>query len=143
MAFTNAQLKTELTTDPTSLGYAPLITAGNLGGVESLINKIQGTITVFRNDVAPREVVQCIAAADFNAAAQIAISKLEMMFISAPLDCTLANVRANMQGIFTGASAATTNALSAVAQRNGSRAEQLWGTGTLVSSNDIMVALHS
>lgn len=150
------QLKTELQNDPASLGYAALIALGDHTGLAAVlnfrrdgstpspVNGVVGTaITVFRNDIAPKEIVNAIAAADFAAAQQIQISKLQILFQGAPIDATLANVRANFQGIFTSASATTTNALAALAQRNGSRCEQLFGTGTTVTQNDVANVLAS
>lgn len=138
-----AALATELNTDPKALGFAALIAAKNDQGCADLLNRASGAgaQSVFRNDIAPREIIQAIAAADFTAATQLQISKLSLMLASAPIDATLANVRANLQGIFSGASAATTNALTAVASRTGSRAEVLLGVGTVVGWQDVAKAL--
>lgn len=149
MPFTTAQLATELTTDPANLGYAALIAAGNDRDLAAALNLVRSgtsadnkSYTVWRNDVSPKEVVNCIAPADFTNATQIQITKLNLLFTGNSVDATLSNVRANMANIFSGASAATTNALAAVSRRNGSRAESLWGTGTSVSADDVAKALR-
>jgi hypothetical protein len=49
-------------------------------------------------------------------------------------------VIANLQGIFP-AGSPTRNRLIALAVRNGSRAEQLFGTNVVVSSGDVAAAL--
>ena len=163
MSIDPTALRNEILNDPVAIGLKALVSVAEGGTgtttkdatIAAVLNFIRdgvtadpdngvvGTaITVFRNDITPKEIVQCIAAADFTAATQLNISKLQLLFQSAPIDATLANVRANFQNLFSGASAATQNALSAVAQRKGSRAEQLWGTGTTVQSSDVSFALR-
>lgn len=143
MSINYISLNTEVKNDPASLGYA--------GKTDEQIAVILNTIgsgtaadgksyNIFRNDILPKEIVNCIEATDFSAATQLIISKLELLFVAAPIDATLANVRANFQNIFSGASATTKSALSAVAQRNGSRAEVLFGTGTVINATDIGIA---
>lgn len=139
-----SQLKTELQTDPKVIGYAVLITQGNDQAVADLINARSGpgSASVFRNDVAPREIINAVASADFTAATQIIISKIQLMFQAAPLDCTLANVRGNLQGIFAASTVGTQNAVTAVCSRTGSRAEVLFGAGIVVSAGDVGKALR-
>jgi hypothetical protein len=142
-------LKAEIQSDPGALGYAAYVTAGNDQGVADLLNQLRSgtspdgkTYSVFRTDVDPREIVNCIATPDFNAATAIQFSKLQVLFQGAPIDCTLPNVRANLQAVFSGASAATTSALAAVVKRNASRAEVLYGVGTVITTSDISFALR-
>ena len=133
-AFSIAALHTELTTDPVSMGYLPLVQKANDQAVADLINSLTspGVASIFRNDVKPPEVLNAIVAADFAAMTQLAVSQLQL-FLSQPfLDATLSNTRTIFLNIFTGMSA-TRTALSAVFQRNGSRAEVLWGAGFVVT----------
>ena len=154
MPLSNAQIVNEVNNDPAALGYASSVTAKNAVAIADILNWIRNgstpcpdnnvvgaAISVFRNDIAPKEIVNAIATTDFTAATQIQISKLEMLFVPEVIDATLANVRGNLQSIFSGASAVTTNALSALAQRNGSRAEQLGGTGTTVTDTQVRLAM--
>jgi len=140
MSINYISLQSEVKNDPAALGYS--------GKTDEQITNILNTVgsgtaadgksyTIFRNDILPKEIVNCIDPVDFTAATQLSISKLELLFVAAPIDATLTNVRANFQNIFSGASATTKNALSAVAQRNGTRAEVLFGTGTVINSVDI------
>lgn len=157
MAINYATLKTEISTDPAALGCVALFNAGNDNGLAEVLNFVRdgvaacpvngivgAAITVFRNDIVPKEVVNAITSTDFSAATQIQISKLNLLFIATPIDATLANVRANFSGIFPAATFPTTNAnLVALASRNGSRAEQLFGTGTRLTAGDIATARRS
>jgi hypothetical protein len=143
MAFTAAQqtqIKNYVNTDPDALGFAPYVSAGADTNVADLLNFVRdgvtacpdngvvgAAVTVQRNDVRPAEIVNCVATADFSAATQIQISKLEMLFVGGLVDCTLANVSGNLQSIFSSASAATKNALAAVVSRHGSALEKLLG----------------
>lgn len=143
MSISYTALQTEITTDPAAIGYAGKTDAQ----VAALLNTVRSgtapdgkSYTIFRNDIAPKEVVNCIEAADFTAATQLVISKLELLFVAAPIDATLANVRTNFSNLFSGASATTRTALAAVAQRNGSRAEVLFGTGVSITEADIGIA---
>jgi hypothetical protein len=140
MSFTTAQLQSEINTDPSGQGYAPLVSAGNFAGVAAKLNTV-GATNIFRNDVGVREVINAIVAADFAALTALQVAKLQMMFTgTVTLDATSANTRSILAGIFSGMTN-TVNALTALAQRPGSRAEVLWGAGTVVSWQDVAHAL--
>ena len=149
MAVDYVALKSELLNDPANLGYAVPIAAEDDPSVAAIINQIRSgtaadgkSYSLFRKDILPKEIVNCIAAADFTGSTQLQIAKLNLLFVSSPIDASLANVRANFQGIFSAASAGTIAALAAVAVRNGSRAEVLFGIGTNITSSDIATALR-
>lgn len=146
MSINYLALQSEITTDPAALGYA----GKTDDQIAVLLNTIgSGTAadgksyTIFRNDIAAKEVVQAIESADFISGTiltQLLTSKLQILLSAVPIDATLANVRANFMGIFNGASVTTKNAMSALAQRNGSRAEVLFGTGVTLTATDIGIA---
>jgi len=137
-------LRTELLSDPLSLGYSGQIAAGSDNGVVAIINQVRTSgFTVFRNDITPREVVNRIVAADFTTATQIQLTKLELLFQGTPIDATLSGVRTNFQNIFSGTATLLSGFLgSGLSQRNGSRAEILFGTGTNVTSTNVATALR-
>lgn len=160
MSFTASQqatLKAYITNDPDALGFTPYVAAGDGNDIAAILNFVRdgvaacpvnnvvgAAITVNRNDVAPTEIIQCIAAADFSGATQIQISKLEMLFVMGTLDCTKTNVSANLQSIFSAASAATKNALAAVVQRHGTALEKEIGQdGVSISGDDVLAILRS
>lgn len=140
MAITLAALAAELQNDPTTLGYAPSITAGNDQGLADMLNLVRGTITVFRNDVKADEVIGATVVSDFTAltAGQ---QNYYLALVSQPvIDVSNSNVRSNLASLFPAVSATRSN-LATLAQRNGSRAEQLWGVGTIVGVLDVAHAL--
>jgi hypothetical protein len=142
MAIDYAALKSEIQADPTILGYAPFVTAGSDIGVAGLLNATRAGISVFRNDLGVREVINAIDATNFASLTQIQVSKLMLLFTSTPtIDATNANTRTIFLGIFSGMTA-TVNALTALASRTGSRAEQLFGAGTVVGHLDVARALR-
>ena len=151
MAIDLAALKTELQTDPTSLGYAPFIApstaAGDGKGDDAsparLINQPNAATPQFRSDVTIHDIVAAIAPTDFAALTALQIAKLQLLFSGvSTIDATVATTRNIIQGIFTGASTATMNALVAMAKRPGSRAEVLFGAGAVVTPTQVALALR-
>lgn len=74
MSLTNAQIVSEVNSDPAALGYAAFVAVKNAVAVADILNWIRnGTtpcpdnnvvgaaITVFRNDIEPKEIVNAIA----------------------------------------------------------------------------------
>jgi len=139
MAFSIAALHTELTTDPVSMGYATLLQKANDQGVADLINSLTsaGAASVFRNDMRSQEFLNCITTTDFAALTQLNTSKLTMVLGPGVLDATNANLRAAVQALFSGA---TLTAMQAIVSRTGSRAEALWGTGTVITAQQVGAA---
>lgn len=134
MAFTTAALKSEFASDPAGVGYASALAAANDVQLAALINALTGpgAANVFRNDIQPLEVINAILTADFTALTTNQILQIQLMFLGGVLDATNANVRANFNAIFSGKTTTLAN-LAAVAQRTGSRAEALFGTGFVVT----------
>ena len=138
--FTLAALKSELVNDPASVGYATPRTQGDTQRLADLINAV-GAGTTFRNDIAPKEVINAIAAADFAGLTAVKCAQLQLLLLAAPIDATLTNVRQRFADIFVAGT--TLTALQAMAQRNCSRAETLWGTGTTITPEQVARALAS
>jgi hypothetical protein len=138
----HAALKTELTTDPAAMGYAPMVAKGDDAGPVTLLNAPAGS-AFFRSDVTIHDIVGAVAPADFAALAALQIAKLQLLFAGvSTIDLSLATNRTILAGIFTGASAPTLTALVAMAKRAGSRAETLFGAGAVVTPTDVAVALR-
>lgn len=146
MSVNTSGLRTEILTDPQSLGYSTYVSgaqAGNDNGIVSLINSVISGNMVYRTNVQPKEVMEAILPIDFAGMAQIQLSRLNTLFYMIPIDATLSGVRASFTAVFSGASySGTRNALSIMSQRAGSRAETLFGTDTVVSQSDVSFALR-
>jgi hypothetical protein len=163
MAVNLAALKTEIQTDPLTYGYAPLVAANRPGAVAELLSRIrdgtdgEAAITVRRADISSQEIVQAIDVADYTAlpgsptAAQLSAERRYLAWLTliaaAPTVRLLADdgsntpVVANLLAMFP--ASGTRTRLLALASRFGSRSEQLFGTGTLVTSTDVIEALES
>ncbi len=153
-----AALKTELNTDPRGYGFAADLASGNDSGLVAKLNlkrdgapgnvpanptgaggQASGIITVFRTDIPVKEVIASIAPVDYAALTQLQISKITLQFAGTGMiiDATNANTRGSFAGIFSSMSAPTVAAVNALAQRVGSRAEELFGTGAVITDLDV------
>jgi hypothetical protein len=150
-------LASEIRTDPLTYGYGVNITSGNDQAIADLLNKVRdGTdgkaaITVRRPDCTPAEILEAIDVRDFPAAPTgvnnipLAQSWLESItqFSSIRLalsDGTKTTTRKNIDRLV-GDTQGSQTRLDAVAIRNGSRAEQLFGFGVRISSGDVAASL--
>lgn len=141
--FSLAALTTEINTDPASLNLATLVAAGNDSGVAAALNAAGAgaAFSIFRKAIAVRDVVANIASADFASLTALQLAKLQLLFAgSATLDATDTNTRTIIVGVFSGMATTVSN-LTALAKRQGSRAEVLWGDGTTISANQVSQAL--
>jgi hypothetical protein len=139
-----AALKTELQTDPTSLGYAAMIAVGNDQGLAELVNTPQPTILLFREAVSADEVYENINAAEFSALTQQQLMRLQVIMMQATnggVSFRRANSRQLLKNIFPNGGPTDTN-LTNIAKRQGSRAEQVLQQGISVTPLDIAIALR-
>ena len=96
---------------------------------------------MFRNDIAAAQFANAIRLSDFIALSAAQQSWLQLVVAQRVIDATQANLRADILAVFPAGGAGTRANLTALAQRSGSRAEQLFGTGTLLTANDVARAL--
>ena len=156
---TPAQLKSELTADPTSRGYAALLVAGDDVGLAASLNP-PGAGSVNRREVPRGELLEALAgtgglgplyaAAVDPAGAAFGVSKAATLILDDPLgtvDYTRAGTRALVAALGPGALAVLTAdqlaALQAVCVKSGSRAEVLWGDGARVTAQQVGEARNS
>jgi hypothetical protein len=145
MPFTNAQLTTELNTDPKALGYAALRSASNYIGLAAKVNSTYaGVGVVFRNDVTANEVLVALVWSEISALTTNNWLALHALLIPEVIDATKATIRAIFAGLFPAATFPLTSAsLTALAKKAGpSRADELWGYGTVVGEQDVANALN-
>ena len=149
-----AQLRTELLDDPlpVDLGYAPLVAAGNDAGLADIINfkrngstpcpvnNIAGAaIQVWRNDIDTEDIPELASRAEFTGLNQGQRDWVMWVTGGRRLDLNRSSVR---NGLFALLPSLTTP-LTAAGQVTGSRAEQLWGYGTMITHSDVSAALAS
>lgn len=149
MAVSYAVLHTEITTDPRGYGYAPLLASGNDDGLASLLNKVRdGTdgfpaITVKRTDIASNEVLEAIDSRDLAASPnaglcswfQSTTALVRMRLVND--DGTDTRILGNLRRLYTSDVQGSRTRLQALATRPGSRAEELFGSGTVLSNFDV------
>lgn len=142
---TTAQLADELTNDPTNIGYSGMSTQEKLAAINLPRESISFSVIV------PRSViVEVTTPSLFRIASMPDPSKtawLQVMENIRSLDYGLRPSDPSIQGLLAQAVAegvllAQEKALiDSLGVRHGSRAEQLWGEGRVVSLNDIALTL--
>lgn len=155
MAIDYAALKSELQTDPNAYGYAA--TNGNDVAKADLLNLARAAITIRRSDVPAKDLWEAIDVGDYTAlqanptATQLSLERRYLAWMTGlPTfgtvrilndDGSNGPVAANLLAMFPAGS--TTRArIVALASRNGSRAEQLFGQGVVVTAQDVGKALR-
>lgn len=140
-------LNTELTTDPAHLGYGPLVKSGNDQGIATLLNAPNaGPVAISRTDNASfvSAFLPCLPAI----AGLQDSAKKEMYWkiwdaILAMPQITFSNP--NVSGMLAVAVAdgiVTQEQAQSFLQRQGSRAEILFGAGVVVTTSDVSFALR-
>lgn len=141
-------LTTEVTTDPNGYGYAQYVAVGDMGSVANLINQVRSTISMPRPDVNPLEILEAIKVTDFIANPNILYASWFESLTQYPTvrilkeNGTDTRVMTNIMSLLTNGSASETR-VRALAVRDGSRAEQLFGVDTIVGWEDVKEALNS
>ncbi len=147
-----SQLQTELSTDPENLGYAALVAAGSDSGLVDLLNAVGSgsayvvTVTTLTKDqalVATTPIVFAITRASILPDANIiaywssmldhlrAADQIDVPTVAALLDGAIAD------GVL------TQDQVTAATTRQGSRAEVLFGAGTVITDTDVAIAQKS
>lgn len=136
-----AALKTELQTDPNAYGYVVSpITPAVCDRNASLINEIRNTILVDRVVIRSHEIVSAIVPADWTALSAAERERISLIISAGEVNVQSANVRNAFLTAFGPGTTTRTN-LAAIQQRQGSRADALFGFA--VSSLDVLNALSS
>lgn len=144
-----AALTAELTNDPRAYGYAPDVAAGSIAFLVTKLNlprpvgsvghPVTG-ITVRRGIRTGIDVMNCIELTAFEA---LTVGRQQYIIaLVTPVegvDLSDDTIRANLLACFP--ASPTRTALIAAADRIGSRAEELFGTGADITSTDVAHAL--
>jgi hypothetical protein len=162
MAMTDAALRSELQADPAGLGYASHLAAGNHQALADLLNwprdgvtapPVAGAptgaaITVRNPSISAADLLEAIDNRDFatspNAAHVAWFESITQQRTTIALlneDGSNNRVLGNLNRLITSDTQGSRTRLLALATRRGSRAEQLWGPGTVVTIDDIGRAL--
>lgn len=139
-----ATLKTEITTDPLSLGYSVPYAAGADAAVAALLNAVtgNGTASIFNNQIPLSSFVHALAAADFASLTLLQIAQLNLLFINGVLDATVATNVTLITALVSGMTTPSKTAVTAIAKRTGSRAESIFVAGVVVATEDVTATRH-
>jgi hypothetical protein len=138
-------LKTELFTDPNAYGYAPLIADTNNPALAVMLNLPRAAIVMPRPDVTPLEILEAIAVDDFVTSQTVLMGSWFESLTQFPSIRILkengndARVMTNIMKVLKNGTASETR-IRALAIRSGSRAEQLFGVGVVVSVQEVIDA---
>jgi hypothetical protein len=144
-----AQLKAECQTNPNNYSYTDPVAgtktlqqwflAGDDTIVAAILNQTRAGITIYRSDVAPNEVKEAIAVNQLTTSATAAIAAVQAAWLNAFFNGDPVRLKtkagadsralSNLMVLLTNASASETR-VRALAERTGTRAEQLWGCTT-------------
>jgi hypothetical protein len=132
------ELSTELSTDPSSLGYA----GKQPGEVRDIINLTRDTIDIDREHVPASELQSAVIGSEFVSLSNITQRGwLAIVGLGSdpgvPVGNT--NIRGQIAAIW-GAGTTTRSNLVALQTKKGSRAEQLWGERSFVTHQAIIAA---
>lgn len=137
-------LQNELNTDPNGIGYAPLLAATNFNGVMALLNT--------RNAKLPLVVHEPIAANDFMAAIKASelvtlttsqLAQVQLYVTANNVDIGDPDVQGWINLVWPSTTAPNTNAaLTALASRQQSPVEFLFGIGTTISNVDDVIRAY-
>ena len=141
MAINDVALKSELDNDPTALGYAALINRPDPDwtGVVTLLNAPRSTIKL-HNGVQPSyRIVSAINRAEYDALQTAAKNWLSFVIQAGSVNLAPGEVRTALGVLFPVGSVTRANLL-ALADRDASRAEQLFGEGAVIRFEDAVRA---
>lgn len=131
----HAELKTELDADPTGRGYT-----GVNAEDATLLNEVQGSISISTTEIRMRLVLEAIAPGDWVGLTDAQRQALRLYASQDAINPNAPNVIAAFVDFFTGATGGTLAALQALQTRPGSRAEELWGEHARVTYEDLRIA---
>jgi hypothetical protein len=140
-AFTIAALTSEITNDPKAVGYQALLTAKDFGAIAQRINdpaNVAGKGNVAREPITAIQFLTQLVDTEASTFTAAQWSALNFAFCGGSGTVNLGDVATQMVLIKSlGTAAATITALTAYLNRVGSRAEVLWGTGAVVTLQNI------
>lgn len=149
MAIDYTALRAEILNDPAGLGYALHVAAGSDNVIAGILNLVRASITIRRDNIMPAEVLEAIDIRDFVASPPgnptLAASWFESVTQLRAIrllndDGSNTAVRGNLNRILNDVQGSQARIL-ALSNRQGSRAEQLFGRNTVITDADVGTAL--
>jgi hypothetical protein len=145
-------LRTEINNDPIGYGYAAIRATGDNQALVDALNLVRTganggpAIQVKRLDINPQEVLEAVDTRDFKASPTTlegswfeSVTQYPTIRLVAE-DGTDTRIMANFKRVLQNTNGSQSR-VTALGIRNGSRIEQLFGTGSFVSLDDVRAAL--
>ena len=143
MGISNAELKTELNTDPKTLGYAPYIASGNHLAIAGLMNTVGlSAETVKRKAISQDEFMQAVIYVEYAALTAAQRDYLATIINCQSIDITGTAVKDGLWAVFGSATVTRAN-FNTLQTRPCTRAEALGGKNYAVNTEEIAKALRS
>lgn len=136
-------LRTELLTDPRSLGYSTAVTQGDHNTLVDLINRSAASHSVSMGTVTSINLQQVVVASEYAVLSGGQRDLWNAVLTAATGGVPISNAAIRAQVAVVWSAGTTTRAnLLALDTRTGTRAEVLFGEGMRVTSTDIQKALE-
>ena len=139
MPISYTALKAEAVADPLGIGYAPHIASGNDQAIADLFNTPRQGATVSRTLVPAWEVVNAVVPTEYAALTAAAREYLTFAVAAGELQLGGGGVRDGLAAVFA-ANTATRANLVALLDKPATRAEELFGFGVTITTDDIAKA---
>lgn len=136
-----AALKADLSTDPAGLGYAPLIASGDDVGLARLLNDPARGGPIARRWISAAELQGALDAAEFAAMSATDAAKWQCILLATQdrLPVDTGHLKQQLLAMLPSATRPVSRAnLIALQAKQGSRAEVLFGDGSVVQLDDIV-----
>lgn len=157
MAINYSVLAAEIENDPQTYGYAALVASGSDEGIAALLNKPrdgsdgESAISVRNPEIAAADLLEAIDNRDWNASIPAIESgwfesitqqrTISLLNADGSNNRVLGNLRRMLKQSGDAGFQGSRTRVDALANRIGSRAEQLFGPGTMISALDVAKAL--
>lgn len=136
-----AALADELNNDPDGIGYAAALASNDYNALRDLLAERRNQYSVFRASVPMGDVYGAVDwDGDFLNLSAEQRDAFRLVTSTDTLDAVSQNIQDVFTSFFPGGSE-TRTALLELVQRDASRAEDLFGVGTVITSTDIQTAL--
>jgi hypothetical protein len=136
MTINTAQLRSEIQTDPIALGYAAPVAAKNWQGVADILNNPnQGAINV--SHVNSQALQSAVNPAEYLALSQGQRDLWAAILAQGSVSVNDAGIKAQALAVFTAAATSTRAAFTQLLTKPASRAEALFGLGTVIGYYDV------
>jgi hypothetical protein len=141
MSINYVLLKTEINTDPKNLGYAQHVLSGNDQEIATLLNTLGASNeTISREEISPSELVNNIVYSEWVSTTTDQKTYLNMVLATGKIDALNTNVRAGLLAMFGTGTTSRANLID-ISTRPASRAESLFGRGTIITNRDVAKAI--